>query len=125
MSQFREDWPNGGRRLMKNESIENGSCLNEEIQLLKEWVKSTPPEQVAYGIIKTYCDPRFEATSDMRALFGTWIVNTTEAKEKALEKYFNDICGEQTPQELLNEAQVMWSELAARIGIATSRPLTE
>jgi hypothetical protein len=102
---------------MKNESDENGSCLNEDIRMLREWVKSAPPEQVAYGIIKTYCDPLFEATPEMRALFGTWIVNTTEAKEKALERYFNDICEEQTSEESSEDTLSMWNDLANRVGI--------
>jgi hypothetical protein len=85
--------------------------------MLREWIKSAPPEQVAYDIIKTYCDPRFEATPEMRALFGTWIVNTTEAKEQALERYFNNVCEEQTSQGASEDTRNMWNDLAARVGI--------
>ncbi len=63
-----------------------------EYLILEQKVRQMPRKQVAYRIIKLYIDAD-EISVETRNRFWRWLSspNNAEAKEKALERFFNEI----------------------------------
>ncbi len=66
--------------------------INEVILELEQKVRQMPREQVAYRIIKLYTQAD-DISAETRNRFWRWLSSpdNAEAKEKALERFFNEI----------------------------------